>query len=145
MNNSRIKQLYREVILKHDREPVNFEKWEDAPIIIEAHNPICGDRFTLYLDISDGIVQKASFHGYGCAISKAATSMLVARINGKPIVDILALCDQYKPLLDPKAPEPEGIDAELAAFMSARIFPARLKCASLSWEELERYLRDVGC
>ena len=142
MNTEKIKQLYREIILKHDRQPVHFEKWEEAPIVLEAYNPICGDRFNLYLDVHEGIIQKARFHGYGCAISKAATSVLVKRIEGKPVADILALCNQYLTLIDPETPAPDQPDEELAAFMGARQFPARRQCASLSWETLERYLNN---
>ena len=143
MNTDNIKKLYREVILTHDRQPVNFEKWEEAPITLEAYNPICGDRFNLYLDCQDGIIQKVRFHGYGCAISKAATSVLVKRIEGKPVADILRFCDQYLTLIDPEKPEPDYVDEELTAFMGARQFPARRQCASLSWETLEKYLKDT--
>lgn len=142
MNTDKIKQLYQEVILRHDRQPVHFEKREEAPVVIEAYNPICGDRFNLYLEIKDGKVASAAFHGYGCAISKAATSVLIARIEGKPIADILSLYKQYQSLLDPAVPEPAGMDEELSAFMGARQFPARRQCAALSWEALEVYLTD---
>lgn len=142
MNTSKIKQLYQQVILRHDRQPVHFEKREEAPIVIEAYNPICGDRFNLYLEIRDGKVVKASFHGYGCAISKAATSVLMSRIEGKPLAEIQDLCHQYQTLLDPGAPEPEDMDEELTAFMGARAFPARRQCAALSWEALEEYLAN---
>lgn len=142
MNTDKIKQLYQQVILRHDRRPVHFEKREEAPVVIEAYNPICGDRFHLYLEISEGKVAKAAFHGYGCAISKAATSVLVARIEGRPVADILALCQAYLTVLDPAAPEPLEMDEELSAFIGARQFPARRQCAALSWEALEAYLVD---
>lgn len=142
MNTDKIKQLYQKVILQHDRHPIHFEKRPDAVVKLEAYNPVCGDRFTLYLDIENDIITRASFHGYGCAISKAATSVLVSRMEGCSIVDVQSLCDQYLTLLDPEAPAPKDGDEELAAFLGARQFPARRSCASLSWEALRKHLEE---
>lgn len=140
MDASKIKELYQQVILKHNKAPVRYEKWEDAPIVIEAYNPLCGDRFTLYLNIENERVQTVRFHGYGCAISKAATSVLVKKIEGAALEEVLALCEHYAALLDPEIPKPAEVDPELAAFIGARQFPARLACANLSWEHLRAYL-----
>ncbi len=142
MDAGKIKELYQQVILKHNKAPVRYEKWEDAPVVIEAYNPLCGDRFTLYLRLEGGLVQTVRFYGYGCAISKAATSVLVSKIEGMALEEVLALCEHYVALLDPEIPKPVEVDPELAAFVGARQFPARLACANLSWKHLRDYLAN---
>jgi len=69
--NDKLKRLYQTVILKHNKAPFHYEKKETATHRLEAYNPLCGDRFDLYLDVKNGIIEAIHFHGYGCAISKA--------------------------------------------------------------------------
>ena len=76
MNDS-LKELYNQIILERQKDLTGFEKREDAEVIIEAYNPVCGDKFNLYLDFEGKKVSKASYHGYGCALSKASTSLLI--------------------------------------------------------------------
>ena len=88
-------QLYDAVILQHNRVPCHYEKRQTAQHIVEAYNPLCGDKFKLYLDIENGRVQQATFHGYGCAISKAATSVLMEKIQNRSIQDVNLLLKTY--------------------------------------------------
>lgn len=135
------KQLYQEVILRHSNAPFHFEKWEEAPIVIEAYNPLCGDQFRLFLELEEGRVKRVSFHGYGCAISKASTSILVEKILGMSVEEIRRLTKEFYKIVRPDGGELNaGADEELAAFAAARHFPARLQCATLSWEALEKEL-----
>ena len=83
--NPRLKELYQSVILKHSKEPVSYEKREEAAQHLDAYNSLCGDRFQLYFELEDGKIKDLSFHGYGCAISKASTSVLVKFMEGTEI------------------------------------------------------------
>lgn len=138
MNNS-LAQLYDEVILQHNRSPFNFEKRQTAQHIVEAYNPLCGDKFKLYLDMGNGIVVNASFHGYGCAISKAATSVLIQRILGQKLDDVTKILKTYFDALDT-----EGVilDEELKTFAAVRQFPERKTCATLSWEAAQTFFQS---
>ena len=140
--NDRLKQLYQSVILKHSKEPVHFEKKEQATYILEAYNPLCGDKFQLFFEIEDGKISQLSFHGYGCAISKASASVLVKKLEGRLVEEGLALCRQFLAMLQADKEGPEDVDEELAAFAAARSFPGRMKCATLSWEEMEAFLKE---
>lgn len=134
---SKLSGLYHKCILRHNDHPVNYEKREDADYVIEAYNPLCGDRFTLYLDIADGRVAEAHFFGYGCAVSKASTSVLVKKIRKLSLGEIEKLCEQFYSVVGQESAElPAQADKELEAFAAAREFPGRLKCATLSWDEL---------
>ncbi|MCB9294557.1 MAG: SUF system NifU family Fe-S cluster assembly protein [Lewinellaceae bacterium] len=139
--NDRLKQLYKSVILKHHKEPVHFGKNEEATHILEAYNPLCGDKFRLFFGIEDGKIHQISFHGYGCAISKASTSVLVKHLEGLPAEKALALCRQFEAMLQSEEETPEAVNEEFAAFAAARSFPGRMKCATLSWEEMEKFLK----
>ena len=140
--NDRLKQLYQSVILKHSKEPVHFEKKEQATHVLEAYNPLCGDKFQLFFEIEDGKISQLSFHGYGCAISKASASVLVKKLEGRPVEEGLALCREFLAMLQAEKENPEDVDEELAAFAAARSFPGRMKCATLSWEEMEAFLKE---
>lgn len=134
---SKLAQLYQDVILKHNQEPFHFEKRLTARHIIEAYNPMCGDKFKLFLDIDNGIVTNATFHGYGCAISKASTSILMTKIQGLPLDEVTQLIQDYFKIID----NTDGVnqDEELTAFAAAKDFPGRLKCATLTWEALGEF------
>ncbi len=143
INNS-LSHLYDSVILQHNREPHNFEKRQTAQYILEAYNPLCGDKFKLFWDIENGKIQKATFHGYGCAISKAATSVLVKKIQNMPVEEVLQLIKTYFEGL--KNGNKEGkefgyFDKELAAFSAVSQFPERLTCATLSWNAVHAFFK----
>ena len=140
--NDRLKQLYQSVILKHHKTPVHFEKNEQATYVLEAYNPLCGDKFQLFFEIEDGKISQLSFHGYGCAISKASASVLVKKLEGQPAEEGLALCREFLAMLQDEEGAPEADDEELAAFTAARAFPGRMKCATLSWEEMGAFLEE---
>jgi nitrogen fixation NifU-like protein len=94
-----LQELYREVILDHNRRPRNFGELADADRVIEGVNPLCGDKMTLYVKIADGKVQDISFRGTGCAISVASSSLMTERIKGTTVAAALTLFDQVHDLL----------------------------------------------
>ena len=137
--NPRLKELYQSVILKHSKEPVSYEKREEAAQHLDAYNSLCGDRFQLYFELEDGKIKDLSFHGYGCAISKASTSVLVKFLEGKSLEEAEQLAKEY---LESLSEDGEGADLpeEFEAFGAARDFPGRMKCATLAWEELVAFV-----
>lgn len=138
----RLKKLYQSVILQHNKEPYNYQVNETAAHQIEAYNPLCGDQFNIYLDVQEGIIQKVSFHGFGCAISKSATSVLIKQMEGKSIAAVQKLCMAFQTVTNPDIDQINTTDEELLAFEAAKAFPERLKCATLSWEAVEEFLKN---
>ncbi len=140
--NDKLKSLYQSVILRHNNEPFHYEKKPGATHLLDAYNPLCGDRFQLFLEVKDGVIAAAHFHGYGCAISKASTSVLVKHLEGQALVQALEMCRSFLAMIE-KGSEASG-EEEFAAFAAARDFPGREKCATLSWEEAAEWLRTAG-
>ncbi|HMO40795.1 MAG TPA: SUF system NifU family Fe-S cluster assembly protein [Saprospiraceae bacterium] len=136
-----LKSLYKEVILRHDREPFHYQKMEAADFVIEAYNPLCGDQFQLFLFIENEAVKQAFFHGYGCAISKAATSVLVKKLTGMSLAKIRQLVATYQGVVRTGQATD---DAELAAFAGAQQFPERMDCALLTWAALDDFLQQAN-
>jgi nitrogen fixation NifU-like protein len=138
-----LQELYREVILDHNRRPRNFGELSDANRVIEGVNPLCGDKMTLYVKVADGKVQDISFKGTGCAISVASSSLMTERVNGATVTASLELFDKVHDLLTgAHAHEPpEDLD-KLAALGGVREYPTRVKCASLAWHALKAAVAD---
>jgi nitrogen fixation protein NifU and related proteins len=131
-----LQELYREVILDHNRAPRNFGELADADRVIEGVNPLCGDRMTLYVKLADGVVKDIRFKGTGCAISVASSSLMTERVKGTTIAATLDLFAKIHDMLTgAKAEPPEALD-KLAALAGVREYPTRVKCATLAWHAL---------
>lgn len=134
--------LYQKIILQHNKTPFQFSKKTDASLTVEAHNPLCGDRFQLFLDIENDRIHDIHFHGYGCAISKASTSVLVKNLKGKSLEEAKVIAQQFLTLIQ----SDESIELkneEFKAFEAAKNFPGREQCAILSWEEFVTKLSEL--
>lgn len=137
-----LKKLYQSVILRHNKEPYHYDRRMDADLVVQAYNPVCGDKFTIYLDVEEGRITAAWFHGYGCALSTASTSVLVQRLEGVSLEDFAGLFVSFQQYLEPEAViSPKEKDETFAAFSGVRDFPGRMQCVTLSWEALEEFLR----
>jgi len=140
--NDRLKALYKTVIVRHNNEPVQFEKNESAQYILKANSPVCGDRFTLFFDIEDGIIKNISFYGHGCAVSKASTSIMVQKLLGQTIEKALKLSEEFNNYIHPENDQAvQGIE-EFEAFSAVKFFPERKQCATLSWDEITPLLKS---
>jgi nitrogen fixation NifU-like protein len=136
-----LNDLYRDVILDHNRQPLNFGPLDPADASIEGFNPMCGDRLTLRLRMSDDTISDIRFEGQGCAISTASASMMTEAVKGKTREQALRLFDSVHDLLtDDAAPTGEEL-GKLAALSGVREYPARVKCASLCWHTLASALK----
>jgi nitrogen fixation NifU-like protein len=137
--NDRLKQLYKSHILTKAKDETHVGELQDFTHILEAYNPMCGDKYTLYLQISGKTIQNASFKGFGCAISKASTAVLTSRLIGMDFSSVSQLTDLFMELINPESKIPvEELtrDEELQAFAGTRDYPERIQCASLAWDEL---------
>lgn len=134
MMDEALSRLYQGAIAEHNRAPRFFEKRPGAMYIIDAFNPMCGDKFKLYIDVENEVIVRATFHGYGCAVSKASASVLMGKIQGLPLSKLPEI---ISPFLETVATGVETNDPETAAFAMAKNFPGREKCATLAWEAME--------
>jgi nitrogen fixation NifU-like protein len=136
---SDLRELYQEVILDHNKRPRNFRSIEQPSRTARGHNPLCGDRLTLYLTLDNGRIADVAFEGSGCAISKASASLMTETLKGKTIVEAEALFERFHALVTSPADVPartEGL-GKLAVFAGVREYPARVKCASLAWHTMK--------
>ncbi|MBI1803139.1 MAG: SUF system NifU family Fe-S cluster assembly protein [Ignavibacteriae bacterium] len=135
---SALRELYQEVILDHNKSPRNFRKMEDATRTVEGYNPLCGDRYTVYVKFEDDMVKDVSFEGAGCAISKASASVMSAAVKGKTKAEAEALFAVFHKLVTGEPDPTQELDTlgKLAAFSGVSEFPARVKCAILAWHTL---------
>jgi nitrogen fixation NifU-like protein len=138
---SDLKDLYREVILDHNRSPRNFGRIEDADRVVNGVNPLCGDKMTLYLKLIGDRIADARFEGTGCAISVASSSLMTERIKGTTVDDTLSLFAAVRDMLT-GIKEPDERMQKLAALAGVREYPSRVKCASLAWHALKSALTD---
>lgn len=146
---SELFDLYQEVILDHNKSPRNFGKLEGplegAREILHAngHNPLCGDRLTLYVDTDGKEIRDIKFEGSGCAISKASASLMTEALKGKTVAESTELFEGFHELLtgDPSERAKAGAElGKLAVFEGVREFPIRVKCATLAWHTLQAAL-----
>jgi nitrogen fixation NifU-like protein len=133
--------LYRDVILDHNRRPRNFGTLEQANALAEGFNPLCGDRLTVRLNLADDRIENIRFEGQGCAISTASASLMTEAVKGKTRGEALALFDRVHRLLTDDAADAEDL-GKLAALSGVREYPARVKCASLCWHTLASALKS---
>ncbi len=142
---SELTDLYQEVILDHNRRPRNFGVLAGANRQAQGHNPLCGDRLTLYLRVDDGTIADIRFEGAGCAISRASASLMTEAVKGVPIDEALALLQQFQAVVTaPLETEPDaGRIGKLAALAGVREFPIRVKCATLPWHTLKAALAST--
>jgi nitrogen fixation NifU-like protein len=139
---SELSELYQQVILDHNKKPRNFRKLEDATQTAEGFNPLCGDQLTVYLRLEDGVVADVGFEGSGCAISKAASSMMTQAVKGKTQDEAEHLFEEFHRMVTGELDEertPNDL-GHLKIFAGVREFPARVKCASLPWHTLHAAL-----
>lgn len=142
---SELSELYQQVILDHNKKPRNFHKLENANRMSQGYNPLCGDQLNVYLRVEDEQVKDVSFEGSGCAISKASASMMTQAVKGKSKAEVEALFNEFHRMamgeLDEEN-EPNQL-GKLKIFAGVRDYPARVKCATLSWHTMHAALEGA--
>ncbi len=135
-----LQDLYQEVILEHSKNPRNFRVMETANRTAEGYNPLCGDHYTVFLDVTGNAIRDLSFQGSGCAISKASASMMTQILKNKTLAEAEEVFDQFRHIVTGKAACDRTSLSKLAAFAGVSGFPSRVKCATLAWHTLHAAL-----
>jgi nitrogen fixation NifU-like protein len=136
-----LRDLYQEVILEHSKAPRNFHAIADSNQKAEGFNPLCGDRFTVYVKVDGDSIQDIAFQGSGCAISKASASMMTQALKGKSKAEAKELFDTFHKLVTTGEANGDREDlGKLAVFSGVSEFPVRVKCATLAWHTLQAAL-----
>jgi nitrogen fixation protein NifU and related proteins len=133
-----LRDLYQEVILEHSKAPRNYRQLGAPNRRAEGFNPLCGDHFTVYLEMEGDAIRDVSFQGSGCAISKASASMMTQAVKGKSKAEAAKLFDTFHKLVTTGEVNGNQSDlGKLAVFSGVSEFPVRVKCATLAWHTLE--------
>ena len=136
-----VRELYQEVILDHSRRPRNFGRPTACNREAKGHNPLCGDRISIYLDVVDGVVKDVAFEGAGCAISMASASLMTEQMKGMSEHQAEQLFQRFHRLMTAEDDRGSEIDLDrLAVLGGVREFPVRVKCATLAWHTLKAAL-----
>ncbi len=141
-----LRELYQDIILDHGRHPRNLRALPHPTHLARGHNPLCGDRVTVYLAVEGERIADVSFEGRGCAISTAAASLMTEVLKGKTIEEAQELFAHFHARVtggaDQPLPEPLAEEMErLEPLTGVKAYPARVKCATLSWHALEAALK----
>ena len=140
---SELSDLYQETILEHNKNPRNFREIIDANKKALGNNPLCGDVLQVFVAMDDDTIKDVAFKGSGCAISKASASMMTQAVKGKSKEEAETLFHEFQRMvrgeMDQEAEENHL--GRLKIFAGVREFPARVKCASLSWHTLRAALK----
>ena len=137
---SDLSDLYQEVILDHNKRPRNFRRIEPASHHAEGHNPLCGDKLSLFMQVDGGVVTDIAFQGSGCAISKASASLMTDSVKGRGVAEVRELFARFHRMVTTPVDQPVEDLGKLSVLAGVREFPVRVKCASLAWHTLKAAL-----
>jgi nitrogen fixation NifU-like protein len=142
-----LRELYQEIILDHSRHPRHFGALASANHVAEGHNPLCGDRVKVYLQVdANDRIADVSFEGRGCAISVASASLMADMLKGRSIEDAEKLMGGFLDLV--KGEEARGLNGDdretLEVMAGVSAFPMRVKCATLAWHAMKAALENEG-
>jgi len=131
--------LYQDIVMDHSRRPRNYGPLENPTSSNDGYNPLCGDEVTVFLRLEDNKVAEVSFQAEGCAISKSSASMMTEGIKGKTVVDAMKVFEAFRSLLTQDQLDDQQIEllGDLEILRGVSHYPARIKCATLSWHTLK--------
>jgi nitrogen fixation NifU-like protein len=135
-----LRDLYQEVILEHSKAPRNYRELKSADHKAEGYNPLCGDHFTVYLQMDGDSIRDIGFQGAGCAISKASASMMTQALKGKTRAEAEKFFNNFHRVVTGQANGDQVDLGKLAVFSGVSEFPLRVKCATLAWHTLQAAL-----
>jgi nitrogen fixation NifU-like protein len=140
---NQLRDLYQATILDHNKSPRNFRRLAEANRSADGHNPLCGDKITVYLELDqDDRVTDIGFQGAGCAISTASASLMTEFVKGKTAQEIERDFERFHEVVAGQpSQEPEHSElGKLVVFAGVREYPMRVKCATLCWHTLRAAL-----
>jgi nitrogen fixation NifU-like protein len=137
-----LRELYQDIILDHGRRPRNFYALGDPSHFAHGHNPLCGDKVTVYLRLEGERITDVSFEGKGCAISTASASLMTEIVKDKTLAEAEALFRMFHAKVTTgeviELPDALEDDADrLEPLSGVKAYPARVKCATLAWHAFE--------
>jgi nitrogen fixation NifU-like protein len=138
-----LRDLYQEVILDHNKRPRNFGALEGASQAA-GHNPMCGDRVSVYVRMEGGRVAEARFTGNGCAISKASASMMTEAVTGRTPEEVRGMFSTFQEMVTGKAEADDEKVGKLVVLSGVKEFPSRVKCAMLAWHALQAAIEGAN-
>jgi nitrogen fixation NifU-like protein len=135
-------ELYQSIILDHNRRPRNFGEMADASGHALGKNPLCGDEVNVWVKVTDDRIEEISFRGVGCAISRAAASMMTMAVKGKTRAEADEIFGRFHAVVTGKVSQTDAAAMEkpIAVFAGVSKFPVRVKCAVLAWHTLRSAL-----
>lgn len=136
--------LYRDVIVDHNRRPRNAGRLDCPTHQAEGNNPLCGDRLRLFVDLHDDRIRELRFENAGCAISTASASLMSEAVKGRSRAEVRELFESVHRMLTQPGAAPDAALGKLAALAGVREYPARVKCASLCWHTLNAALAGAA-
>ena len=128
--------LYRDVIVDHNRAPRNFRRLVPADREAQGFNALCGDKLTVYARLEGDRIADVSFEGSGCAISVASASLMSERVTGLSLAEARDLHAKVPALLAGQGDAADPALGKVAALAGVREYPSRVKCATLAWHTL---------
>ena len=142
-----LRDLYQDIILDHGQHPRNFRVQEHPSHLAQGHNPLCGDRVTVYVTLEGDRIADVSFQGRGCAISQASASLMTEILKGKTLAEAETLFRGFHAKVTggeaPSAPEALEEEMErLEPLSGVKAYPARVKCATLAWHAFEAAVKS---
>ncbi|MDZ5649932.1 Fe-S cluster assembly sulfur transfer protein SufU [Nitrospirillum sp. BR 11828] len=144
-----LRDLYQDIILDHGRSPRNFRVLAAPSHFAHGHNPLCGDKVTIFLRLEGDRIVDVSFEGKGCAISTASASLMTEVVLNKTLAEAEALFGHFHGTVtsDTASGLPDALVEEgerLQPLAGVKAYPARVKCATLAWHTLEAALKGGG-
>ena len=139
-----INDLYRQVIMDHYKSPRNKGLKDDPSYVsLRLKNPSCGDDVTIQAKLENGIITSIRHEGSGCSICCSSASVMSEVLIGKTIPEAKAIIEDFYRLI--KGEEVQDVDRldEAIAYQGVANFPARVKCATLSWRALGAILEGA--
>lgn len=138
-------QLYKQVVLDHAKYPRNFGELTDATTTETLRNPSCGDEITVDMTVQDDLITDIHFHGIGCTISKASTSMMTTALKGKTLKEAQTLIKAFQNNVINKeiSPTEQTQLGDASLLSTVAQFPTRVRCATLGWHVSENIINAI--
>ena len=139
MSSADLRDLYQQVIMDHNKKPRNFRDMDDANHLAHGNNPLCGDALVVFVKLAGDVIEDVSFQGSGCAISVASASLMTEALKGKTLAEAETLYDAVHKQMLGEDIDPSAL-GKLEVLSGVKEFPARVKCATLSWHTMHAAL-----
>ena len=143
-----LKELYQEIILDHAKNPRNKGKCKDYNHDAKAHNPLCGDKVHIFLNLDENKkIKNLSFEGEGCAISLASASILTDLLKDKDLTFTKKIIEDFLNMLKNKTgitlnSLSEDQITTINSLSGVQEFPMRVKCATMAWHTVLSALNE---